>query len=171
MQLMRLAGKHAQLRAGGRKINGFVEASLAQHQSLIGAKHQPSGHHGGHCARLRARQQRRHIAGCAHGSGLLDRALIDIGWAHLDWNAGCFQERTPWRTLRCQDQWLFGQPERHYATGRRRRSVSSLSTAAAVSSIERRVTSIEGQLCLVQSLREKATSSATALRSIYWSES
>ena len=51
--------------------------------------------------------------------------------------------------------------------GVRRRSASRLSTAAAVSSIERRVTSIAGQLCLAQSRRENATSSATALRSIY----
>jgi hypothetical protein len=41
-----------------------------------------------------------------------------------------------------------------YVTGRRRRSVNSRITAAAVSSIERRVTSIDGQLCLAQSRRE-----------------
>jgi hypothetical protein len=40
-------------------------------------------------------------------------------------------------------------------------------TAAAVSSIERRVTSIVGQLCLAQSRRENETSSATAALSIY----
>ena len=55
----------------------------------------------------------------------------------------------------------------HAPAWRRRRSVSSLITAAAVSSIERRVTSIVGQLCLAQSRRENATSSATALLSIY----
>ena len=43
--------------------------------------------------------------------------------------------------------------------------------AAAVSSIERRVTSMLGQLCLAHSLRENATSSATAWRSIYCSPS
>jgi len=67
--------------------------------------------------------------------------------------------------------WSASQSGIAQATGWRRRSVRKLITAAAVSSIERRVTSMLGQLCLAHSLRENATSSATALRSIYWSSS
>ena len=62
---------------------------------------------------------------------------------------------------------LSSQSGTAHATGWRRRSVSNRITAAAVSSIERRVTSIDGQLFLAQSRREKATSSATAVLSIY----
>jgi hypothetical protein len=41
-----------------------------------------------------------------------------------------------------------------YLTGARLRSANSFMTPAAVSSIERRVTSMLGQLCLAHSLRE-----------------
>ena len=60
------------------------------------------------------------------------------------------------------------EPQRHASvpTGCRRRSASSAITAAAVSSIERRVTSMIGQLCLAHSRRENAISSATAWRSM-----
>ena len=57
------------------------------------------------------------------------------------------------------------------SAGCRRRSASSAITSAAVSSIERRVTSMIGQLCLPHSLRDAAISSATACRSTYSSAS
>src|SRR4051794_9822443 len=44
MQLMRLASESTQLRASSRNIGGLVEALLTEHQSLIGAEHQPSRH-------------------------------------------------------------------------------------------------------------------------------
>ena len=71
-------------------------------------------------------------------------------------------------TPRSKHERLGGKPKHHdHATGCRRRSLKSRITAAAVSSIERLVTSIVGQLCLAHSRREKEISSATAVLSIY----
>ncbi len=99
----------------------------------------------------------------------LDRALVDVGRPDLDRNAGGLEQCAARRALGGEHQRLRGEPERHVTpvTCRRRRSASSVSTAAAVSSIERRVTSMIGQLCRAQSLRAKAISSATAWRSTY----
>ena len=80
-------------------IDGLVETPLAQHQGLVGAEHQPPGYDARDRARLRARQQCRHLASRARSSGLLDRALIDIGRTHFDRDAGSFQQRTPRRAL------------------------------------------------------------------------
>ncbi len=154
MQLMRLAGKRLQLRAYSRNVSGFIKAPLTQNQSLIGAEHQPTRHADRNGVCLLARQQCGHVTSRIRNGGAFNRTFVDVSGADLDRNSGRFQERTPWRALRCQHQRLVSEPERHHTTGRRRRSVSRLSTAAAVSSIDRRVTSIEGQLCLAQSLRE-----------------
>ena len=117
---------------------------------------------------------------------LLDRALVEMRRPRLDRNAGRFEQRAAHLALRRKHQRLSGSQRRHQRmnpkNGKRfskkimrkarihdaccrRRSASSASTAAAVSSIERRVTSMIGQLCRAQSLRENAISSATAWRS------
>ena len=134
-----------------------LEKRCAERQRLVGAEHQPARLLRRHGMRLFAGQQQRDIAGIGEAGACLDPALVDIGRQHLDRNARRFQQRSPRRALRGQHQRPIGKPERHeaQATGCRRRSASSFSTAAAVSSIERRVTSINGQLCLAQSLREK----------------
>ena len=100
------------------------------------------------------------------------RSSISAG-RDLERNARRREQRPPRCAARRQHQRLGGEPQRHRLTapGCRRRSPRSASTAAAVSSIERRVTSIIGQLCLAQSRRDAAISSATACRSIYWSSS
>ena len=61
---------------------------------------------------------------------------------------------------------VWAAPERHSESRCRCRSASSFITAAAVSSIERRVTSSSAQLNLALSRRAKVTSSATAWRSM-----
>ncbi len=92
------------------------------------------------------------------------RSSISAG-IDLDRNAGRFQQRAAHLALR-------GEHERHAtpqihgpAAASRRRSCRSEATAAAVSSIERRVTSINGQPWRVQSCLETAISSDTAWRS------
>ncbi len=101
------------------------------------------------------------------------RALVDIGGHDLDRQcrrlpaaraAPRFSRQAPADSRRATAAC-------HQLAGCRRRSASSAITAAAVSSIERRVTSMIGQLCLPHSLRADAISSATACRSIYWSAS
>ena len=83
-----------------------------------------------------------------------------------------FEHRPARCAARGEHQWLRGAPQRHgHSAGTRRRSASSDMIAAAVSSIERRVTSISGHSCLPHSRRENAISSATAWRSMYWSSS
>ena len=173
MQRVRLSAQDLELLARGRAIGRLGEPALPERQRLIGAEHQPARLLHRHGQRLLPRQQRRDRAGIGKARVGFDAALVDIGGQHLDRDARALQQRAPARALGGEHKRLIGKPERHdaYATGCRRRSVSRLSTAAAVSSIERRVTSMLGQLCLAQSLRENATSSATALRSIYWSSS
>src|SRR5215468_10776304 len=144
MKLMRSAAQRLELRARASAVAGFRKPPLAERQSLVGAQYQPAGKASGNRSRLLPRQQRGEFARIAPRAPLLDRPLVDIGRLDLDRNSGIAQ-----------------------ATGWRRRSARKLITAAAVSSIERRVTSMLGQLCRAHSLRENATSSATALRSIY----
>src|SRR6185437_14786097 len=99
-------------------------------------------------------------------------ALVDIGGPDLEAQPGGGENLAANVALRRQHQRLRSEPERHgQAPGARRRSVKSRITAAAVSSIERRVTSIIGQLCRAQSRRENEISSATAVLSMYWSPS
>src|SRR4029079_5574925 len=94
--------------------------------------------------------------------------FVDFSGNDVDRNPGTLQNGAPAIAFRREHQSSRGKPERHaHATGWRRRSARRLMTAAAVSSIERRVTSMLGQLCLAQRRRESAISSATALRSIY----
>ena len=74
------------------------------------------------------------------------------------------QQRPARVASRGQHQRFGGKPQRHRSRCHLAAAFpSSASTAAAVSSIERRVTSINGQLCLAQSRREADTSSATDL--------
>ncbi len=172
MQRMSLPAQRLELRARAVAAGRLGEALLAERQRLVGAEHQAGGQPHGDGARFFARQQCRDFARVAGRSAGLDAALVDVGRLRLDRNAGIRQHQAPHLALGSEHQRLRGKPERHrHPAGARRRSVRRLSTAAAVSSIERRVTSIDGQLCLAHSLRDSATSSATALRSMYRSSS
>src|SRR5262249_61402115 len=94
----------------------------------------------------------------------LDCTFVEACRSHFHWNARRFKELVPHRAPRRQHQRGGGEPKPHHATGCRRRSDKSLSTAAPGSSIERRGTSISGQLCFAHSPRDKALSSVTASR-------
>src|SRR3954452_17093226 len=99
------------------------------------------------------------------GDALLDRAFVEMRRPRLDRNTGRLEQSAAHLALRGKHERFGSEPERHQLAACRRRSVNSDITAAAVSSMERRVTSIIGQLCRSQSLRENAISSATAWRS------
>ena len=167
MEHMHLPAQQLELVPRRGPIDRLGEAALPERQRLVRAEHKPTRRR--HGQRLLPRQQGRNASGIAQTGLGLNRAFVDISGNHLDRDAGTLKQGSTAHALGCQQQRLIGKPECHddQTTGCRRRSASSLSTAAAVSSIEQRVTSMLGQLCLAQSLRENATSSATALRSIY----
>src|SRR4051794_34522714 len=169
MQLVRLSTEGHKLRPRSPPIGRFTEDSVSQRQGLVGAKHDTARLARRHSARFFARQKFRDRFWRSHLGALFKSTLVNVGGYTFQGDPGVFEPRAPHRTLGGQNQRLLRTPERHgQATGCRRRSASSLSTAAAVSSIDRRVTSISGQLWRAQSLREKVTSSATAWRSTYW---
>ncbi len=134
-----------ELLARRRDRRGLGEAAVAERERLIGAEHQ----HAGTAARDRecflAGKQLRDFLGRGAGMRRLHYALIDIGRIDLDRNAGRFQERAAHLALRGEHERRTA-PQVHGPTAAtRRRSCRSEATAAAVSSIERRVTSIDGQ--------------------------
>src|SRR5213082_3079047 len=142
-------------------VGRLGKATLAQRQGLVGAQHQAARTASGDGARLLACKHRGEFARVLLRAALLDRPLVDVSGLDRDGNSGIAQDRMPARALRREHQRFAGEPKR-------RRSARKLMTAAAVSSIERRVTSMLDQLCRAHSLRENGTSSATALRSMYW---
>ena len=166
MQLMRLAPHGHELGARGSAIGRLVESPLTERQGLIASDDGTEFGHGRDRTRLFARKRQRDL-GRAAGHTLLDCALVEMRGPRLDRNPRGFKQRTAHFALRSKHKRLFGQPESSSTQDAccRRRSASSAITAAAVSSIERRVTSMIGQLCRAHSLRENAISSATAWRS------
>ena len=102
-----------------------------------------------------------------------DAALVDIGRHDLDRNAGASQQRAPRPrssrpapAARRQARAPWVTPPA--AAGARPEASAPPRRFPRSSGASRRCS---GQLCLAQSLRENAISSATALRSIYWSSS
>src|SRR5690242_16442873 len=94
----------------------------------------------------------------------LHLVFIDAGGNHLDRNAGIAQHLLPRSAPRRQDQRRHGGQASAWAASsiaRSRCSVSIWMMVAAVSSIERRVTSIISQPCSEQSRRAWAISSRT----------
>src|SRR5579871_741502 len=116
--------------------------------------------------RLLARQASGDLTRLFQARLLLDGAFVDVGGNRLEFYAGIFEQHFPRAALRREDQGMLSAPERHSACRCRWRSVYSFSTSAAVSSIDRRVTSSCGQLNFALRRLAKATSSATAWRSI-----
>src|SRR5690606_17905923 len=88
----------------------------------------------------------------------LERALVDRRRAHLELDSGRAEHGPPRSALGCEYDHIGWVP---VSAGRCCRSVQSLITAAAVSSIERRVTSITGQPLSANNRLAKATSCST----------
>src|SRR5215471_16760768 len=163
MQLMRASAERAQLLVCGSAISRLGEARATERECLIGADDKAARKTNGDDLCLFPRQQLRRLARTHWPRPLLDTALIDVGDSDLDRYSCCLKHCPPCGTARGQHQRIGRQPERHRQLATcRRLSASSAITAAAVSSIERRVTSISGQLFAAHSRRENAISSATA---------
>ena len=157
MQRVRLAAQRPQLLGGAGPVGRLVEALVAERQRLVGAEHQPAGLLRRHRVGLRARQQSAPPPPRRAPASRFQRALVDMRRPDLEAQTGRRQQLAAHVALRGEHQRLSASQSGMtslYAPARRRRSASSRITAAAVSSIERRVTSMIGQLCLAQSLRE-----------------
>src|SRR5215469_1633926 len=163
-----LASQHHELLASGNTIAGLIETTFFERKRLVGAHDDAVPYKLRHCCCLLPRQQHGHFRGAmAAGTGFHD-SFVHIRDADLNRNARSFQHGPPGRAARRKYKRLIVAPQRHHpSAGNRRRSTSRAIMAAAVSSIERLVTSISGQLCLAQRRRENAISSATACRSMY----
>ncbi len=149
------------------RLAGLVKRLRPERQRLIGADHKSRRGLVRDRARLFPGQQQGQFVGIAIGSErALDRTLVDRSRDDLDRNTGGTQHIAARETSGREHQRRRSGPERHQRPGARRFSDRSCNTAAAVSSIERRDTSINGQLCRAHSLREKLISSATACLSI-----
>src|SRR5580692_8754806 len=94
--------------------------------------------------------------------GLLHRALIELGRNGFEIDTGIGQQRLTRVALRSENQRMFSAPQTHSEVRCRCRSANSFRIAAAVSSIDLRVTSSNAQLNLALNFRANATSSVTA---------
>src|ERR1700738_1106534 len=166
MQFVGTARKRAQLLGGLRAAGRFAEQPLAEAECLVGANDI--------FAHLARRHRKRFLAGqkcgdvarrCEAGS-LLHGPLINVSGNSFEGNAGGGQQHLPRAALRRKYQLVFAAPQRHSASRCRCRSPYSFRIAAAVSSIDRRVTSSSAQLNLALKRRANATSSVTAWRSM-----
>ena len=167
------AGKGAKLRAGCRTIGRLGKTLVAKRQGLIGAEDQPAG--------MQSCDRRTPFAARAVQQSQLAPATPRRlrGRAHQYPPGATRPECPPPQAASGARRFSRQAPADREASHSgiahearcRRRSPRSARTAAAVSSIERRVTSISGQLCLAHSRREAAISSATACWSIYLSSS
>ena len=147
-QFMGLAAQFQKLRARGVAIRRLGKPLAAERQRLVGAEHQPPRHASPKPPSLfRARASIATLRGSLAAAFLLDPALVDIGRHDFDRQARGLQNVRRTSLFEASTSGSEQQPERHddQATGCRRRSARSLSTAAAVSSIERRDTSINSQ--------------------------
>jgi hypothetical protein len=146
VQLMGLLPQAEQLLPCRCSIRWLGQAARADRQRLVGAEDQRAGPAGGNHQGFFPGKDLRHFCSARTGV-LLDPPLVDIGRIDLVGNSCSGQNGMPAFAARGEHKRAAAFPERHcYAAGCRRRSASKLITAAAVSSIERRVTSILGQL-------------------------
>jgi hypothetical protein len=144
----------------------LAEKPCPQCERLIRADDELAGMPARYRAGFLAGQQRGNLAGGCQAGGLLYAPLVDVGGNGLEIDTGIGEQQLPGAALRRQDQRKFAAPERHSGSRCRCLSVNNFRIAAAVSSIDRRVTSSCAQLCLALNRRAKATSSATAWRSM-----
>jgi len=158
---MALAGQRAQLLGRLRAAGRLAEETFAERQRLVRADDKlPGCRADTESAFSRARSEA--ISPGAERPEACCTARSSISPSRLEADAGIGQQRLPRATSRSQDQRSFSAPERHSASRCRCLSVNSFKTAAAVSSIDRRVTSSSAQLNLALNRRANATSSATA---------
>ena len=144
----------AELLARRRPIGGLGEPPLAQRKGLVGAEHQPA-RQAPAIARAFSRASSAAISPASRRGGALLRSPARR-YRPGATSTGMPASRSIVRRTALFDASTSGcsasQSGIDHATGCRRRSASSLITAAAVSSIERRVTSMLGQLCRAHSL-------------------
>ena len=150
-----------------RRVNelGTTEP-IIQRQGLVGAEHHPPRHRARDRGCFLPRQQKRGICRVKHLAAAVvpcDRPLIDIRRNDFHRDTGRLQDSAPHPAARRKHQRFGAEPQPPaQETTWRLRSAKSFITAAAVSSIERRVTSITGQPWRAQSFRAAAISPATA---------
>ena len=150
----------------GARPGGFAEKPLAERQGLVRADDKSARPARRYRHGFLARQQRGDPVRRQQARSFLHRALIDLGRDGFEIDAGMGQQHLPRAALRRQDQRKWSAPEGHSGSFCRCRSATSFRIAAAVSSIDRRVTSSSAQLNLALNRRANATSSVTAWRSI-----
>ena len=96
MKFMGAAGKRAQLRARRRPVGRLGKALGAERQRLIGAERQAAGHAARATAEAFSRASSAAIApGACDGALRFQAALIEIGRAYLDRNAGGLKQCPP----------------------------------------------------------------------------
>ena len=171
---MGAAAQRPKLRARRGDIGGLVEPVAVADQDLIGADHQRLRLAPRDLRRLQSGQQQRSLLDALRPrpGSTLDRSLIDVAPAG-------FEPKPPQpaaSTAGCRGAGQ-DQPGRRTAAASspgfsalRRRSCQasmSCSTVAAVSSIERRVTSITGQPRRLHSRLAQSSSALTASSSTY----
>src|SRR6185437_1784044 len=170
-QFMLAPAKRPELRACLLEARRLVQPCRGAFEHLVGAEDERAGMPRCHRARLRFRQRERAILGGGAGGTLrrLDAPFIDRGGIDHRPNAAGVQQPRPRGAGR-------GEHESAHASSVPSFRARSFKIAAAVSSIERRLTSITGQLWSVKSRRAWVTSSRTLTRSVYslrssrWSE-
>src|SRR5882672_9455027 len=168
MQIMSLPGQRHELFAGTGAIARFVETPVFERKRLVRTDDNALWHQAGDRFCFFAGQQRGRLGGTADSGSSFNGTLIQIRNAHFNRNARGFQHGAAGWAAGSKHKGLIALPEGHHPSAwTRRRSASSAIMAAAVSSIDRLVTSINCQLCLAQRRRENAISSATAWRSTY----
>ena len=113
MECVAAAAEHRELLARGRAIDGFGEPALAQRQGLVGAEHQMRRAGGGNRPCLLAREQTATRRAGAVGIALLELALVDVGWHHLDRNARVVQDGLPNCAPGGKHKRPVGKPECH----------------------------------------------------------
>ena len=166
MEFMRPPGQRGELRGGARSVGGLGKQFFAQRQRLVGAEDEAARLLRGDPKRLLAGEFARDCrpAGARRAQRRLEGALVDHGVAGLERNARRPKQRAARGALRGEEKRRPAAPERAHVA-EMNFSLCSLCRsmiAAAVSSIDRRVTSIVGQPRSANSLRDCATSSATA---------
>ena len=152
VQLMGAAAKTGELLAGKNSIRRFREPAFTERKRLVGAKNIGSGEAAGDGERLFPGEQLCNLAGVPCGCLQFDRALVDVGGLDDVRNSCCGQESVPDGAAGGEDQRGSPTPQLHVSKRELAAPFASrLRNAAAVSSMERRVTSMLRQLWRVQS--------------------
>src|SRR5262249_49197893 len=145
MELVGLLPQTEQLLPRSCSIPWLREATYADGQRLVCTEDQRAGPASGNHQGFFPGQDLRHSCSACIGL-LLDPPLVYIGGLDFVGNSCSGQNEVPAFAARGEHKRAVAFPKHHhYAAGCRRRSASKLMTAAAVSSMERRVTSILGQ--------------------------